>query len=122
MRWSWHRRITTHAACNTGWLNDCETAGSDTYFDAPDVASTGNMEGILVNMYGSSQFVIRCNAYALYGIGITPEGDYGRALPGGGTCWSMRIQDNVRLGVNVWDDDPNREWCPWSPAYTIVTP
>src|SRR5262249_11963426 len=47
----------------TGQLNDCERDGSQTFDGSPDLASTGQIEGIFVNMMVSETFGARCGAW-----------------------------------------------------------
>jgi hypothetical protein len=95
-------------------LNDCEVAGSDRFLASPDLASNGTLDGIFVDVSTSPAFADRCASWAvryqLHAANLVERqvGNLG--------CRSFDVGAGIvarpRVGLNVVDSDPNRNWCP----------
>src|SRR5262249_3182316 len=98
-------------------LNDCETDGTMTYYQAPDVASNGTLSGIYVSISMSQALRDRCGASNWPDITVAPTTS--TTLASGAVCSSFTLGGSGPiLGLNTGDTDPNRGWCPNTNNYS----
>jgi hypothetical protein len=89
-------------------LNDCEAAGGETFYADPDLASSGTVGALMVDLAASPATHARCAWMGAMGIPVARMVE--RAAADGARCASFAIGPH-RVGLNVADSFGDRQLC-----------